>query len=178
MNSAARMANEYTLRGLLVMITLAVTACDGAPPESAATHELAAYDWLLGNWRAANGEQFVHESWKVSTSHSFAGQGSTETRGTGERKGFEELELVSRDGEVLFIATVAHNPAPVPFELASDDPHRLVFENKEHDFPKKIVYRRVDENRMRVEVSDGGSNGFALDFVRMTGGSQDAAKDD
>ena len=160
---------------LILLCMAGLSACSGAPRSATADHELAAYAWLLGDWRADAGENFLHETWRMQGSRSFAGAGSTENRENGERKGFEQLELLSRDGKVFFIATVAHNPAPVPFALSGNDPERLVFANAEHDFPKKIVYKRVDHNHMRVEVSDGGSNGFALDFERITGESQGAA---
>lgn len=129
---------------------------------------LTAYEWLLGDWRAEAGKNYVREQWDRSGPRSFSGLGSNENRTTGERKGYEQLELISRDGKVLFIATVQHNPAPVAFKLISDDPHQLVFSNPEHDFPKKIVYLHIDQDHYRVEVSDGGENGFALDFERMS----------
>lgn len=142
-------------------------ACVSSPAVDSPPHSLAAYQWLLGDWRADAGKQFVHEHWQIQDARSFAGIGGTENRETSERKESERIELVARDGKVFYIPTVPHNPAPVAFELINDDPDRPVFANPEHDFPKMIVYQRIDLNHLRVEVSDGGDKGFALEFEKL-----------
>ena len=171
------MTRRQLLISIIALAGYSMSGCAYAPAADTMPRDLAAYQWLLGDWRADAGKQFVHETWQVNDERSFAGIGSMENRETGARRVSERIELVARDGKVFYIPTVPHNPAPVVFELVSDDPHVLVFTNPEHDFPKKIVYRRIDRDHFRAEVSDGGSKGFVQEFKRMTGESPGATKD-
>lgn len=169
------MTGRKLLISIVALAGYGLSGCAYSPAADSTPHDLAAYQWLLGDWRADAGEQFVHEHWQIQGARSFAGIGSTENRETGERKESERIELVARDGQVFYIPSVPHNPAPVTFELISDSPNRLVFVNPDHDFPKKVVYQRIDQDHFRVEVSDGASRGFALEFKRMARETSGAA---
>lgn len=50
-----------------------------------------------------------------------------------------------------------------------------VFENLRHNFPKRIVYRKLSETEVFVSVSDGGQRGFAYKLLRQ--GADKAASD-
>lgn len=177
MSRAAKLPGHASPTALLVLTTCLVIACTSAPQHETPTHTLAAYSWLLGEWRADTGKNYIHESWQAEGQHSFIGNGATQSKQGGERKGFERLELVSRDGKTFYVATVAGNPAAVAFTLSGNNPDQLVFTNPEHDFPKKIVYQRVGQDQLRVVVSDGGDRGFALDFTRTNENLGNATKD-
>ena len=79
----------------------------------------------------------------------------------------ESLRLVEMSGEVFYVAKVGHNDLPIAFKLTSGSDDRAVFENPQHDFPKRLEYR-LTEGRLVVTVSDGGTRGFTLDFTRTT----------
>lgn len=167
MNARAQCASTPVCAALAVIVAALMPACSSAPHDTKAQQPLAAYSWLLGEWLSDSGDQRIHESWRAAAPDLYSGTGSTEDRHSGERKGFEQLQLVARDGRIFYVANVAQNPAPVAFALTSDDPYRLVFTNPQHDFPRKIVYELVAEEELRVEVSDGGERGFALNFTRL-----------
>lgn len=41
-----------------------------------------------------------------------------------------------------------------------------MFENSEHDFPKKIVYQLIDGNNMEVLVTGDKTEGFKIEYTR------------
>ena len=49
-------------------------------------------------------------------------------------------------------ALSVRNRSSVSFELAHWDPddHKVVFENLEHDFPKRFTYHRVADDRLTI----------------------------
>lgn len=64
-----------------------------------------------------------------------------------------ELTIVRvRDGKLVYEANPIGQP-PATFTAITADGSLLVFENREHDFPQRIIYRRVstDELFARIE---------------------------
>lgn len=78
----------------------------------------------------------------------------------------EALRLLQLADAVFYVAKVAHNPYPVGFRLTECGDGLLVFENPQHDFPRRLRYERTTVDRMTVTVSDGGAQSFELRFVR------------
>jgi hypothetical protein len=122
--------------------------------------------WLIGSWLASGDERTVHETWRAVSEATFEGEGQTRSRSDDRLLDGEVLRLVLMDGEVFYLAKVAHNPLPVSFRLVACQDDRLVFENPAHDFPRRIEYRRTGPETFEARVSDGGSKGFTLDFRR------------
>lgn len=83
-------------------------------------------------------------------------------QGHGDTLVFEELKLYS-DGDVrIYSADVENNGGPVLFR----ETEPWVFENPEHDFPKRIAYRFIDGETIEVQVG-GEGEGFTWAFQRM-----------
>ena len=68
-------------------------------------------------------------------------------------------------GDIFYIAKVHHNELPIAFKLTQCSDSVAVFENPEHDFPKKIEYKLTDQDRITVTVGSSGE-GFKIDFQR------------
>ncbi len=167
MNAVGKLVGQSIPAACILLSALVMGACANGPDKSASqAPALVDLEWLLGDWQADAGKEIIYEQWRRQDAVSFAGTGSNESRETGERKEFERLQIISKGAKIFFVATVAHNPAPVAFELQNPKSNNLVFSNPEHDFPKMIVYERLDDSRLRVTVSDGGDKGFTLNFVR------------
>jgi hypothetical protein len=60
-----------------------------------------------------------------------------------------------KDEQVLYIPIVKgqNNDQPVVFLLTKQTPKQLVFENPKHDYPQKIVYKKVNENSLVATIS-------------------------
>ncbi len=118
---------------------------------------------LAGEWKLDGKE--VYESWRTDGG-SFVGKGFR-IRDNVESV-TETLEVKVIDGAVYYLATVPNqnNGAAVRFKLSSVTDDSVVFENPDHDFPKKIVYRRSGADALVAEVTGAGGKGFTLKFGR------------
>ena len=59
------------------------------------------------------------------------------------------------DGKVTYTPTVQgqNDNMPVTFTMTSKTDDAMTFENPEHDYPKKIVYRKVSADSLVAEIS-------------------------
>jgi hypothetical protein len=46
-----------------------------------------------------------------------------------------------------------NNDESVDFKLSSESENTFVFENPKHDYPQKIVYKKVNENSLVATIS-------------------------
>ena len=70
----------------------------------------------------------------------------------------ENMSIRQKGGVIVFSADVAHNEAPVPFDLIEVTSKGAVFQNLEHDFPNRIIYAHTNGDMLlaRIEgVRDG-----------------------
>jgi hypothetical protein len=128
---------------------------------------LATIHWMLGTWQAEDDRTLTRESWSQVSPSTYEGLGEVTRKESGKDGEVETLRLVEMSGGIYFIAKVSHNELPVAFRAASCSDKVAVFENPEHDFPKQLAYRRAAVDRLVVEVSDGASRGFTLEFTRQ-----------
>jgi len=152
---------------LALVLSLGVVTMASADP----CRSLTTLTWLLGRWEAVGEKTTVYERWAAVSTETWEGYG--ETRETAERPEDrtvlerESLRLVGMGDEIFYLAKVAHNALPVAFKLVDCGEERAVFENPDHDFPRRIEYRLVG-NGLDVHVSDGAAEGrgFTLHFTR------------
>ncbi len=123
-------------------------------------------NWLLGDWITSGGAPFTAESWVKVSDYTFEGSGKIRKADDPEFKVIETLRIVNLSGQIYYIAKVNHNPDPTFFLLTEISDSSAVFENPEHDFPKKIEYLLKDKDHLQVEVS-AEERGFRLDFLRQ-----------
>ncbi|MCG7550521.1 DUF6265 family protein [Pseudoalteromonas sp. Of7M-16] len=121
--------------------------------------------WLVGNWYSQSSKLKIRESWKQISGKTFEGTGSTYSIEKGKTVSSETLRLVEMSGEVFYVAKVASNDLPVAFKLTSCSEKTAVFENPQHDFPKKLSYQLTKDNYITVLVSGEQGKGFSINFV-------------
>ncbi len=144
--------------------------------EGHACNSLGSLRWMLGDWVADGSKKTFHESWRELGPKSYEGTGIERSKEDGSVPGGEDLSLVEMGGAVFYVSKVAHNELPVAFRLTECEAGRFVFENPAHDFPRRLEYLRVADDRLNVRVSDGAEKGFTLEFVRApsSAGTYDA----
>jgi Domain of unknown function (DUF6265) len=146
-----------------VLLSLAAVACGSASAQTC--NSLQAVEWLVGEWQGARGESRLLERWQKVSSQTLEGEGTT-TR-AGKVIEAETLRLVAMQERVFYVAKAAQNELPVAFVLTQCLARQLVFENPQHDFPKKLEYQLTDADTLTVHVSDGAQQGFTLTFTRQ-----------
>jgi len=132
-----------------------------------ACQSLATLQWVLGAWRTQDESSATLESWDRVSPKTFEGNAQVVQKHSGKTEGLETLRRVEMSGIVYYIAKVGHNELPVAFKALECSDSGATFVNPEHDFPKRLVYRLHEDDRLTVEVSDGGSKGFSLEFLRQ-----------
>lgn len=123
--------------------------------------------FLEGAWKIQDRE--VYEVWKINDDGSMSGYSYRIREGVETIT--EYLDLRGEGGNTIYTATVLdqNEGRGIEFVLSRPDENTWVFENPEHDFPKKILYRKNSETEVFVEVSDGGNRGFSFLMHRYLG---------
>src|SRR5690242_2313289 len=98
--------------------------------------------WIVESWVSAENESRSYEEWKKTDDNLF--EGGSRTVKNGEVIFEEKLMIENTSEGIFYVANVKHNTAPVRFKLTEVNDTLAVFENPEHDFPKKITY--MNEN--------------------------------
>jgi len=93
---------------------------------------------FTGSWEGIHGNGIYVEEWTRINECELSGVAYVKSEG--KITGSEKLMLKSDGDHLYYIADVKHNPAPVFFKLAYCDDSKVVFENREHEFPQKITY--------------------------------------
>ena len=110
-------------------------------------------DWLAGYWLSCDNGVEVSETW--STRRGGIMLGSSITRG-GDAFAWEQTRIEADEGGLVFHAQPRGQP-PASFRLIRAAPGEAVFENPEHDFPQRVIYRRSgDRLTGRIEGQAGG----------------------
>ena len=121
-----------------------------APAKSLSIESLA---WMSGHWETTAGPVTIDEHWTDIAGASMLGV--SRTVGNGKMVFFEFLRLETRGDAVYYVAQPGGGE-PTPFKLVKVDGQSATFENPEHDFPKRILYRREADGGLFARVEGDG----------------------
>ena len=107
---------------------------------------------LLGNWEMTSKTGKLTESW-TAAGDSLLGK-SYKYNLQGESKLLETVVIKTIDKDKYFCVTGAQEDKTkmVKFKLISFKKNMLIFENKTHDFPQRIYYKKVGENELSAWI--------------------------
>jgi hypothetical protein len=130
------------------------------PPPAAKINSL---QWLAGCWTMTSGSGVVEEHWMRPSGGTMLGMSRT-VRG-GKTTEFEYVQIREDAGRLAYDAKPS-GQAPATFPLLKLDDNEVVFEDKAHDFPQRIIYRRNADGTVtaRIEGSKGGQV-HGIDFA-------------
>ncbi len=134
---------------------------------SVQTPALADVAWIAGDWQTASGgRRQIEEHWTKPAGGSMMGVSRTVA---GDRTvEFEYLRIEQRADGIYY---VAHPKARCPgtdFKLTRVSATEAVFENPQHDFPKRIIYRKSADDSLTASIDAGeGSKAMSFAFQRM-----------
>lgn len=114
-------------------------------------------DFLQGTWKMENRDVFEH--WDKLNNNTLKGF-SYEMK-DGQMAISEYLDISRSQNEINYTATVLNQNQGkgINFKLTQTD-STFTFENPDHDFPKMIVYQKLNDTEIFVQVSDGNQRGF------------------
>lgn len=122
--------------------------------------------WLAGHWQQVKGTTEVEEHWMSPKGATMLAVNRSTRSGSATE--FEFLRIVERDGKLVYVASPGGRP-PTDFIAITVAPGMVVFENKEHGFPARVIYTQesADVVIARIEGQVGGADrSMAWRFVR------------
>jgi len=115
-------------------------------------------EFLHGTWKMENKEIF--ERWDLLNENSL--KGFSYSFENGQMRVLEYFDISRTKENVVYSATVLgqNNGKSIEF-IQTGFGNAIVFENPNHDSPKKIVYNKISDNELFVEVLGAEGEGFS-----------------
>jgi Domain of unknown function (DUF6265) len=124
---------------------------------------IAQLAWMSGDWQtAAGGKARIEEHWTAPAGGSMIGMGRTVAGGRTVE--FEYLRIEQRADEIYYVASPKGRCPGTDFRLTRISGQEAIFENPEHDFPKRISYRKNSDGSLTASI-DGGAGTKAMTFA-------------
>jgi DNA-binding beta-propeller fold protein YncE len=146
----------------LVFCLLSVAAFGGASEGRAEARSLSDLAFLTGCWKGQlpGEEGTIEERFNAPTAGLILG--TSQTVAGGKTKSFEFMRI-EQTGEGIVMTPAPMGNKSVPFKLVGDG-RGAVFENLEHDFPKRIIYRLREDGSLVARI-EGEKAEQAQEFV-------------
>lgn len=147
-----------TLAAAAALLSAAAVAQTPAPaPEVVKldTSSMAELSWLYGCWGGKVNARDFREQWMPLRGNTLLGLGSTEFEG--KLSSYEFLRIERRADGIFYVAKPS-DQAEAAFKLVSavkdsrEDATTFTFENAQHDFPQRIIYRRGTEGWLYATI--------------------------
>jgi hypothetical protein len=113
--------------------------------------------WLSGCWEGRQGQAIIEEAWSKPRGGSMLGFGRT-VKGN-RTVSYEFMQFREENGSLIFLPQ-PQGGTRVVFPLKDSFAGKLVFENKAHDFPQRVIYERKGALLLAaIEGIDKGKDG-------------------
>jgi hypothetical protein len=138
----------------LAIVLLTAAAHAQAPAAKPTLQDLA---WLAGHWRIEQADRVVDEHWMAPAGDLMMGMARNVQAGKVREYEFTLLRQ-EPNGDILYVASPAKQ-SEATFKLTSLRNGEAVFENPQHDFPKKVVYARQPDGSLLAWIEGPGRDG-------------------
>lgn len=122
------------------------------------------FDGMAGCWERNDPSKglLITEQWMKPAGTSMLGMGRTVKNG--KTVEFEFMRIEQRADGIFFVAKPSTNKDETSFKLKSSTLNEVVFENPEHDFPQRVIYKLNGKTMTgRIEGTNNGK-AMAIDF--------------
>jgi len=128
-----------------------------------AAADISSLTWLSGCWAYDDQDSGSGEYWMPPAGSTMLAVSRTVR--DGRMVAFEYLRIVEDDEHSLTLFASPSGQLQAQFYLTSLKDTQIVFENLDHDFPQRIIYRLSDNDRLlgRIEGQTDGRT-VAVDF--------------
>lgn len=149
------------MRNLVITIVMMCGLLAGMSAQSPTVEDLG---WLAGCWSMPRPDGFTEEHWMRPAGGTMFGMNRTVR--AGRTIEFEFLQIAMVDERLALLARPS-GQAPATFPVKSVATREVVFENPDHDFPQRVIYRLTGDGALlgRVEgVVDGQARSVEFPF--------------
>lgn len=148
------------LKCILVCFLWAGAGCGDPDINVSHSGKIAQLTWLEGAWQNVEDSVVTTEIWVKQNDSLYTG-GSFSVKGT-DTIFAEQLSLEARGLELFYVPVVKgqNEDKSVSFRFTSDSAGQFTFENRQHDFPQRIVYTHPSPDSIYawIEGETGGKN--------------------
>lgn len=151
------MFGRRTMFSILTLLAVVAAGPGQKPVQKPAQQKASLEDlsWLSGCWEGRQGKAIIEEIWSKPGGGSMLGLGRTVK---GDRTAsYEFMQLREEAGSLVFMPQ-PQGGTRVSFPLKASFGGRLTFENKEHDFPQRVIYERKGPGLLLAAI-EGTYNG-------------------
>ena len=142
---------------LLLPLAIALLSFAAHAQAPATKPTLQDFAWLAGHWRIEQSDRLIDEHWMAPEGGLMMGMARNVQAGKVREYEFTLLRQ-EPNGDILYIASPSKQ-TETAFKLTSLRDGEAVFENPEHDFPKKIVYARQSDGSLLAAIEGPGRDG-------------------
>jgi len=141
-------------KGLYVIVVCVLFHLTAGAQTAAKLSDMA---WLAGCWESRNDAKrsLMSEQWMVPAGGIMLGSGRTVE--SEKAVDFETMRIEQNGASLIFYARPRANKEETAFTIIRKGASEVVFENKKHDFPQRVIYRRDGDRLMaRIEGEKDG----------------------
>ena len=147
-----------TRKTILACALVAAASSWGRTTSAGAAQEVERLAWMEGRWVGETGGVSMEERWTGPLGGTLLGVHADVK--AGRLVSWEFLRIDSTDEGAFYFASPRSAP-PTPFRLIELGEKRVVFENKQHDFPQRILYWLDADGALRARI-EGARDGKVL----------------
>tara|TARA_B100001750_G_scaffold205025_1_gene181792 strand:+ start:21 stop:470 length:450 start_codon:yes stop_codon:yes gene_type:complete len=147
------------MRKLLLIILIAIYTIGYSQ------NNISQLDFLIGTWKTENKEYY--EIWEKDTINNF--NGHSYYIENGKKNIIEILSIKKIDSKVIYEAKVINqnNGESILFTLNTKITSCFSFENSKHDFPKKIQYQKITDDKIKIKIIGDKNKGFSYFQIKQ-----------
>ncbi|RKS02419.1 MULTISPECIES: DUF6265 family protein [unclassified Flavobacterium] len=140
------------IKPLLIGTVLILASCQDKSENK--YEKLEKMTWLIGQWENKSPEGLLTETWTKDNDSTFSGQ-TYFIKNEKDTLHSESIVLTQTKEALIYRPTVKgqNNDQPVDFKLTSDLENSFTFENPKHDYPQKIVYKKLNDKSLVATIS-------------------------
>ncbi len=120
------------------------------------TNSVSTLLWMTGCWEVNDNGRVTIERWAKPTENLMIG--TSQTVKNGKSVAFEFLRVVNNGHGLVYVALPSSAKEPTPFPFLKMGEREVVFENLNHDFPQRIIYRQTAADSLFARI-EGMQNG-------------------
>lgn len=129
--------------------TVLICLAAATPAHASPADDVAKLGWMAGAWIQEADGVVTREAWLPPLDGAMAGVGQTSRPGRAAQ--VEQMTITAAPAGATLTATLPGQP-PTAFVLRPGPDGEAIFENKAHDFPQRVIYRRCgDDLCARIE---------------------------
>lgn len=138
---------------IFILLTALSVLCASGSTQAPSLADLA---WIGGRWGMSNDHVTIEEAWTAPAGGMMLGVERTISHKNNKVVEFEFLRIEERADGTYYVAQ-PNGQSPTDFKLVRGSASEAVFENRKHDFPKRITYLKNSDDSITASVDDGAN---------------------